>query len=89
MPSISMFYGIVVYLYYLDNKQHHLPHIHARYQSDEVVVSIPDGNVLDGSIPPNKLKLLLAWTEIHKEELIADWNLAVDGQEPFRIDPLR
>jgi hypothetical protein len=89
MPSISMFYGIVVYLYYLDNKQHHLPHIHARYQGDEVVVSIPDGDVLDGSIPPSKLKLLLAWVEIHKEELIADWDLAVDGQEPFKIDPLR
>ena len=37
----------------------------------------------------NKLKLLLAWMEIHTEELIADWNLAVDGQAPYKIDPLR
>ena len=45
--------------------------------------------VLDGKLPPNKLKLLLAWMEIHKDDLIADWNLAVEGQEPYKIDPLR
>ncbi len=89
MPSISMFFGIVVYLYYLDNSQHHLPHIHAKYQDDEVIVSISDGEILDGKLPPNKLKLLLAWMEIHKDELIADWDLAVNGQEPYKIDPLR
>ena len=43
MPSISMFYGIVVYLYYMDNNQHHLPHIHAKYQNDEIIVAISDG----------------------------------------------
>ena len=89
MPSISMFYGIVVYLYYMDNNQHHLPHIHAKYQNDEIIVSISDGKILDGELPPNKLKLLLAWMEIHKEDLIADWNLAVEGQKPYKIDPLR
>ena len=89
MPSISMFYGIVVYLYYMDNNQHHLPHIHAKYQNDEVIVSISDGNILEGNLPPNKLKLLLAWMEIHNEDLIADWNLAVEGQKPYKIDPLR
>jgi hypothetical protein len=84
-----MFYGIVVYLYYIDNNQHHLPHIHAKYQNDEIIVSILDGKILDGKLPPNKLKLLLAWMVIHKEDLIADWNLAVEGQKPYKIDPLR
>jgi len=41
-----MFYGLIVYMYYLDNKQHHLPHIHVKYQGEEVVVAIPEGNVL-------------------------------------------
>ena len=50
MPSISMFYGLIVYLYFKDNKQHNLPHIHVKYQEDEVVVSIPDGSVLEGKI---------------------------------------
>jgi len=89
MPTISMFYGIIVYLYYMDNKQHHTPHIHAKYQNDEVVVSIETGQVLEGNIPPSKLKLLLAWMEIHKDELIADWNLAVEGEKPYKIEPLR
>ena len=89
MPAISMFYGIVVYLYYLDNRQHNLPHIHAKYQEYEIIVSISDGRIIDGELPPNKLKLLLAWMEIHNEELMADWNLAVEGQEPYKIEPLR
>ena len=89
MPSISMFYGIIVYMYFMDNKQHKLPHIHVRYQEHEVVVSIPDGTVLEGSIPANKMKLLQAWIELHKDELTADWGLAVSGQQPYKIEPLR
>lgn len=89
MPSISAFYGLVVYMYFMDNRQHNLPHIHVKYQSDEVVVSIPEGDVLEGSIPPAKMKLLQAWIEIHKEELMADWDLAVSGEKPYKIEPLR
>jgi hypothetical protein len=89
MPSISMFYGIIVYLYFKDNIQHNKPHIHVRYQEAEVIVAIPDGEVLEGSIPSNKMKLLQAWIEIHKDELVADWELALSGQQPYKIDPLR
>lgn len=84
-----MFYGVIVLMYFFDNKQHKLPHIHARFQDEEVVLGISDGQVLAGSIPGGKLKLVQAWTEIHRDELMADWQLAVDGQEVFRIDPLR
>jgi len=89
MPAISMFYGLIVYMYFMDNKQHKLPHIHVRYQSEEVIVSIPDGNVLDGSIPNAKMKLLQAWIELHKDELLANWALAVEGESPYKIEPLR
>lgn len=89
MPSISAFYGIIIYMYFMDNKQHKLPHIHAMYQGDEVIVSIADGEVLAGSIKPSKMKLLVAWMEIHKDELIADWELAVSGELPYKIEPLR
>ncbi|MBK1724919.1 hypothetical protein CKO23_22400 [Thiocystis violacea] len=71
------------------NKQHKLPHIHVKHQDDEVIVKIPDGDVLEGSIPTSKMKLLQAWIELHKEELMADWKLAVSGEQPFKIDPLR
>ena len=89
MPAISMFYGIIVYMYFVDNKQHKLPHIHVKYQDDEAVVAVPDGEVLEGSIPGSKMKLLQAWIELHKDELYADWELAVSGQQPYKIDPLR
>jgi hypothetical protein len=89
MPAISMFYGIIIYMYFMDNKQHKTPHIHVRYQEYEVIVSIPDGDVLEGSIPNAKMKLLQAWIELHKDELVADWELAVAGQQPYKIDPLR
>lgn len=89
MPTISMFYGIIVYMYFMDNKQHQCPHIHVRYQGQEVIVAIPDGEVLDGEIPAAKMKLLQAWIELHKDELIADWELAVSGQLPYKIEPLR
>lgn len=46
MPALSSFFGLTIYMYFLDNRQHHEPHIHVRYQDGEVVVSIPDGNVL-------------------------------------------
>ena len=89
MPAISMFYGIIVYMYFMDNRQHNRPHIHAKYQGQEVLVAIPDGEVLDGSIPNSKMKLLQAWIELHKDELVADWELTVSGQQPYKIDPLR
>jgi len=66
-----------------------LPHIHARYQDDEVVLTIPEGEILEGAIPNNKLKLLLAWVEIHRDELIANWDLASKGEQVFKIDGLK
>ena len=89
MPAISMFYGVIIYLYYFDNKQHKLPHIHAKYQGKEVVLGIPEGNILAGSLPKNKMKLIQAWIEIHQDELLANWELAVSGEQVFKITPLR
>ena len=48
-----------------------------------------DGTVLEGSIPRNKMKLLLAWMEIHHDELEANWTLLSNGEQFFRIDPLQ
>ena len=89
MPAILMFFGVMVYMYFMDNKQHKLPHIHVKYQDNEVIIAIPDGDVLEGGIPKSKMKLLQAWVELHKDELMADWKLAVSGEHPFKIDPLR
>jgi len=89
MAVISMFYGIIVSMYYLDSRQHHLPHVHIRYQEEEVVLAIPDGQLLEGKLKANKMKLVQAWLEIHQEELLADWELASAGEAIFKIDPLK
>jgi hypothetical protein len=47
--------------------------------------SIADGSVLAGSLPPSKHKLVVAWVEIHRDDLMADWELAVNGQTPLPI----
>lgn len=89
MPVISMFYGVIVLMYYFDNKKHRQPHIHVQYSDEEAVISIPDGAVLEGTLKSAKLKLVEAWIEIHHEELMADWRLAVNGQAVYKIDPLK
>ncbi|MCX7088681.1 MAG: DUF4160 domain-containing protein [Methylococcales bacterium] len=89
MPTISVFYGIQIMMYFYDTGKHHTPHIHAEYQDDEAVFSIVDGEELSGSLPRKQRRLVQAWIELHQESLLIDWKLAVSGQEPFRIEPLR
>lgn len=76
-------------MYYLNNKRHKLPHIHVKYQEQEVVLLIPEGDILEGQLRNDKLRLVLAWIEIHKDELMADWELATKGEKVFQIKPLR
>lgn len=89
MPAISMFFGIIIYLYFYDDERHKLPHIHAKYQGKDASFSILDGSLLSGELPQAKVRLVQAWIEIHREDLLADWELAVNGQTPFPIEPLR
>ncbi|MDP1547489.1 MAG: DUF4160 domain-containing protein [Anaerolineales bacterium] len=88
MPTISMFYGILIRMFFKDVERHHRPHIHADYQGQVGAYAIDDGTLLAGNLPPAKHKLVVAWIEIHKEDLAADWALAVNGQKPFTIKGL-
>ncbi len=58
MPIISMFYRIIIRMYVLDTKQHHLPHIHFEYAGVEAVLQIPDGELLEGELPGKQNKLV-------------------------------
>jgi Domain of unknown function (DUF4160) len=88
MPIISMFYGILVSMFFRDNKHHNLPHIHVKYAEHQAAISIPEGELLSGSLPRKQMRLVLAWIELHQDELRADWELAVEGNEPYKIEPL-
>ena len=88
MPTISMFYGILIRMFFKDIEKHKTPHIHAEYQGNVAVYAIPDGELLAGKIDKKKEKLVVAWIEIHKDDLMADWQLAVSGKVPFKIKGL-
>ena len=88
MPIISMFYGIIIRMYLLDNKQHNHPHIHAKYAEFEASININDGEVLAGNLPRKQLRLVQAWIELHRDELLADWEIATSGESPYKIAPL-
>jgi hypothetical protein len=88
MPTISMFYGIIIRMYCAP-KEHNPPHIHVYYQEDKAIINLNSIELTEGSLPKNKLRLVLAWVELHQEELLADWQLAQNGELPFKIDPLR
>lgn len=88
MPIISMFYGVVVYMYFYDIQKHHKPHVHVEYAEFTAVIAIDDGDLLEGELPRNKMKLVQAWLEIHREAVMADWSLAIRGLPPQKIKPL-
>jgi len=88
MPTLSMFYGIIIRMYYAPAE--HLPaHIHVYYQDFKSSVSIDNGEIIAGNLPAKQMKLVLAWIEIHREELIANWDLCQNGEKPFKIEPLK
>lgn len=89
MPVISMFYEIIIRLYFYDKDKHSVTHINAEYGEFEVSFEIKTGEILSGLIPNKKIKLVQAWMEIHQEKLIADWNLASKGDDVFKMKPLR
>jgi hypothetical protein len=68
--------------------QHKTPHIHAEYQGEEVVVSL-EGDVIEGSIPKKKQSLVIAWVNIHYDDLLANWDLLEKGEKTFTIEPLK
>lgn len=62
MPTISMFFGILVSIFYGDTVQHHTPHIHVRYQGQKASVAIEDGQLLAGDFPPRQLRMVQVWS---------------------------
>ncbi|MFH0938310.1 MAG: DUF4160 domain-containing protein [Planctomycetota bacterium] len=88
MPTISVFYGIIIRMY-CSPSEHNPPHFHAYYQNSKAIIDINNCELKEGELPPKQMKLTLAWAEIHKEDLLADWELASNGELPFKIEPLK
>ena len=86
MPEISKFYGIIIYMYIDD---HNPPHFHAVYGDSRCLVDIQNGCVIRGSLPARQLKLVLAWNELHADELMQNWELSKDNKPLIEIEPLQ
>jgi hypothetical protein len=69
--------------------EHNPPHFHAYYQNYKVVIDINTCEVREGKFPKKQLKLVLAWAELRQEELLANWTLVMNGELPFKIEPLK
>lgn len=85
MPVISMFFGIIISMFY---SEHAPPHFHAKYQEHKATFNL-DGELIEGDMPSGKIKFIAAWAELHKDELAANWELAENGKELYQINPLR
>jgi hypothetical protein len=85
VPRISEFYGIAIAMYY---REHGVPHFHATYAGQTVVVSIQSCEVIAGSITARALRLVQEWCELHRDELRLNWARARDAAPLVRIDPL-
>jgi hypothetical protein len=88
MPTLSVFFGLIIRMYFAP-REHYPPHIHVEYQGEDTIVDIASGRVISGHLSPRHLRFVQAWIEIHKEDLIVNWDLCQNGEEPFRIEPLR
>ena len=89
MPVISMFYGLIVRMYSFDIQQHQAPHIHVQYGRAACCDRDSRWKHSGRRSEDKQNEIVRAWIEIHQEELMADWQLAVEGQRVFTIDPLR
>ena len=68
--------------------KHNPPHFHADYNDKKILVDIQKGRVLKGAFPSKQLKYVLAWAEIHQNELMEDWELARQDLPLKKIAPL-
>lgn len=85
MPRLSAFYGIVIYMYRPD---HPPPHFHARYGENIAQIGLDSWQIISGSLPPRALRLVREWAELHRAELVANWELAQALEPLVGIEPL-
>ena len=86
MPIISSFYGILIRMFFND---HAPPHFHVQYAEHKATVDIRTLAILNGQLPRRAQELVLDWAELHQEELLNDWRLCMEKQQPNAIAPLK
>ena len=83
MPIISIFFGIVIRMYFDD---HPPPHFHASYQGFEAFVRIDNGEVIHGTLPKKAARIVRQWALDHRDELMANWSRG-ESLSPMELIP--
>ena len=89
MPELARFYGIIIRMFCEPAGQHHTPHFHAYHGEDTAVYAISPVRRMAGAVPLRERHLVKAWVELHREELLANWQRLREGRLPLYIEPLR
>lgn len=87
MPRVSEFFGILVYMYWMDDKRHKKPHVHVYYSGQSAVFDFA-GNCLDGNVSTRVNRLVREWIKERPSELKNAWEKAMNGEEIPWIAPL-
>lgn len=88
MPIIAAFNGIVIRMYFFDDRRHSAAHVHAEYGEFRAVFAVPSGERLSGSLPPRQGRLVQAWIESQQVAVMEAWKRAVVGLPLRPIEPL-
>ncbi len=89
MPEIARFYGIIIRMFAEPGEPHHRPHFHAYYQNQVGIYAIDDIERIGGELQKAQERLVQAWAELHRAELLENWGRLQAGKRPLRIAPLR
>ena len=86
MAEISRFYGIIIQMF---GNDHNPPHFHVIFNKYRAIFAIESGELLQGRIPLQPMKIVQAWTYIHKVELLENFrSLRSEIQTFKKIKPL-
>lgn len=88
MPEISRFFGIIIRMYVEAGGPHHRPHFHAYYQDEVAIYSIDTIDLMAGTLPRPQQRFVEAWAELHRDELVVNWERLQQGHLPIKINPL-
>ena len=80
---------VLLFVCIIHLKEHPPPHFHVYYAEHKATVDIRSCEIIQSDLPKKQTKLVLAWAELHKDELMADWELVMNSEEPFKISPLQ
>jgi hypothetical protein len=88
MPAISIFYGIIIRMFFAPS-EHNPPHFHIFYNEFEATIDLRNFEIIEGNLPIKQKRIVVAWAELHSDELMLNWDMVMRGEEPKKINPLQ